>query len=116
MQIQGISQTTLSFNHLLEGLIELTESCYAMATGKGHRLKLKSTNGRDEWGRIQEETKCRVSTKASLFYVLKPPASPVPLRVDCDTNRVDVTRLWFLPETTSILAAAGKTNPNDTIF
>ena len=62
MQIQGISQTTLSFNHLLEGLIELTESCYAMATGKGHRLKLKSTNGRDEWGRIQEETKCRVSS------------------------------------------------------
>ena len=60
--------------------------------------------------------KCGISTKASLFYVLKPPASPIPLRVDCDTNRVDVTRLWFLPETTSILAAAGKTNPNDTIF
>ena len=62
MQIQGISQTTLSFNHLLEGLTELTESCYAMATGKGHRLKLKLINGRDEWGRIQEETKCRASS------------------------------------------------------
>lgn len=62
MQLQGMSQTTLSFNHLLEGLTELTESCYAVVTGKGHRLKLKSTNTRDEWGRIQEETKYRASS------------------------------------------------------
>ena len=62
MQIQGISQTTLSFNHLLEGLTELTEIYYVMVTGKGHRLKLKLTNTRDEWGRIQEETKCRASS------------------------------------------------------